>query len=88
MGLSIGVQAGDHINIGDKTLVVQEVGPKLSVVVYDGGKAQMVSEEERSMLAPEVYVSLGKAKGHSSRHCRLVFEAPRSIRIGKVSREH
>ena len=86
MALSIGVQVSDQIDIDDKTLIIKGISHKSAVVCFNGGKHQVISEEERTLIAPEVYVSLGAAKKHSTQRCRLAFEAPRSIRIEKVDR--
>jgi hypothetical protein len=86
VALSIGVVPGSRIMIGKSVVLVNEIlNSNLVSLSVDGGPAFMVSDQERTQIAPEVMVFCGVKKPRNDSHVsRLAFEAPRNIIITKV----
>jgi hypothetical protein len=54
------------------------------VVTVDGGPDMRVSDKERIMILPDVYVFAPHGRGQGNRDHRLAFEAPKPIRISRI----
>jgi hypothetical protein len=67
------------IQVGDSEVKVSTVTTDMVVVSVDGGPSQVVTDQKKTLLLPEVYASVGI--GPSGVGGRLLFEAPREIRI-------
>lgn len=87
MALAIGVVAGDRIDIDKSQMIVKAILDDGSIMISVRGKDFRVSEEEAQEVLPNVFVSLG-SRGSPDRRFRgetalprLLFEAPREIRI-------
>lgn len=86
MALSIGVQRGSKIKIGDKLLTVIDLEPRVHVLVDVDGQTHSVTDKRRIEIAPGVFLSLGmNPSGKTPKwvppSARLAFEAPRSVEI-------
>jgi len=83
MALAIGVTKGTKIRIGNMMLkVIDIVAGKCVRVAVDNGAPILVTDSERTPLAPNVFVSMGKSSSTSG--SRLAFEAPRAIPIERI----
>jgi fructose-specific component phosphotransferase system IIB-like protein len=90
MALSIGVKKGSKIKIGvsEQVLLVTEVLPDNRLRLTFAGSEHVISDQERTTIAPDVHLSTGKADPRPSTHYRrIAFEAPRAIRIERVQDE-
>lgn len=82
MALALSVKTGCSVKVGDKEVKVVEIHGK-SVVVEVSGKRSLVTELERREVLPHVFLSTAKSKNSDGR-TRLVFEAPKEIKIMRV----
>lgn len=98
MGLSLGVKQGARIKIGKAaTLEVLKVEKKkvevaVSSVLHSPDEVSTelfsIVDTERKEILPTVYCQLGKVDEHGGQsYNRLVFEAPRSVKIDRLSEE-
>ena len=85
MALSLGIKPNSKFQIGDKTMVVLDVGPGQRALVEVDGKKMSITDTHRTEVVPNVFVSYGPHRTSSglSSH-RLAFEAPRSIVISRL----
>lgn len=82
MALSIGVRKGSKIKVGECMLEVLALPETNQITVSFDGKQHTLTDEERILLAPDVYASVGKTDASLGVHySRIAFEAPRRIRI-------
>jgi hypothetical protein len=80
MALSIGVSAGDRINVGGHRVRVKAiVNPMLIVLKVDDDKEFLISDKENTEILPDVRVFAGI--GRRSVGNRLGFIAPKRIAI-------
>jgi len=92
MALSIGIRVGDKIAVDKHTVHVRSITePNLIVVKVDKGDEQVISDQARTEIIPNVFVFVGVGgnEGHyleGERSYRLAFEAPRSIIIHRADR--
>jgi hypothetical protein len=85
MALSLEVLAGSEIKIGKSVLRVLEVIHGTVVNVMVGDRKFVITEEERTEVLPEVFVSCGVKPGwNKDERSRLAFEAPIDIRINRL----
>jgi len=83
LALSIGISSGSKIKVGDHMVEVKTVAkPNLIVLSVDGGPDQVISDQSRTEILPEVFVFSGVGSQGSGN--RLAFEAARSIPIHRV----
>jgi hypothetical protein len=86
MALSLGVKAGSKIRIGDHMLEVVQVDREDCIDITLDGKLFVITDLQRTQIAPEVYVSCGSQNGKGlPEHGRLAIEAPRSIPIIRLN---
>lgn len=73
--------------VGGDVLEVLEVEDKYRILVSFRGQQYMITDQERTKLAADVFLSCGlwNGKGEPD-ESRLAFEAPRSIRIERLPR--
>lgn len=82
MALSIGVQKGSKILVGGTPVNVTDIAYGHSVRLQVDDDEFLITEQERTEILPEVFVSYGKNPEKMNQpSARLAFEAPRSIRI-------
>lgn len=86
MALSIGVQRGSKIKVGQRLLTVLDLEPMVHVLVDVDGHRHAVTDKQRTEIMPGVFLSLGLNPGRkpppwAAPSARLAFEAPRSIEI-------
>jgi hypothetical protein len=85
MALSIGVQKGSKLLVGGETIEIVDIVYGHSMDVRVQGAIHHVTDQERTLIMPDVYVSYGKnLKRPGQPGARLAFEAPRSIRINRL----
>lgn len=89
MALVIGVTKGSRIRVDDSMLTVLQIMSDSAVLLHiaDGNldKEFLVTEEERTEVIEDVFVSLGRDHNSSGTNSsRLAFEAPLSIRINRL----
>ena len=86
MALSIGVFPSSAIRIGQSILVVKEILDSKTVsITIDGGPPQLITEDKRTLILPDVYVFCGMKVNKPGVHeSRLAFEAPRRIAINRI----
>lgn len=92
MALSIGVRRGSKILIGaapdgtgGELLRVIEVPKFNEVRLKFQGTTHTITDKERVLIAPNVYVSCGAQQQQDyEEYSRLAFEAPRSIKINRI----
>lgn len=92
MALVLGCKLGSGIRIGtvDGTtmVTVSTIDPELEVQLEVTDRLFKITDQERTEIMPDVFVSLGSGSStKGDRYCRLVFEAPRSIRIERVDQK-
>lgn len=91
MALSLGVQAGSNIKVGQWMLHVDEVLDNgLRVKVDVGGKKFFVSDDERVEVLKDVFVFCGVSAGmgwNMPYKSKLAFEAPTDILIHRAGVE-
>lgn len=79
MALSIGVMVGDRVQIGDRSVeVVQIEHSRMATLKTDEHQLVLVSDQYTIEVVPKVRVSCSQWQG---KRTKLVFEAPRDIRI-------
>jgi hypothetical protein len=88
LALSLGVQAGSQIKIGLHILRVIEVLDDGKLVKIEvGDRRYMISDEERTEIATNVFVFCGISEGMGwdvPLKSKLAFEAPREIKIDRL----
>lgn len=93
MPLSLGVKKGSKIKVDQSMVEVVDVVSlsEIRINVSNGMLRQIkqhtITNEERTEILPEVFVSAGRDDGadHSTKgYTRLAFEAPRRIKINRV----
>lgn len=97
--LSLAIHKGTKITIGEELLRVSEVSENgLEIKLEVGGRKFIVSDKERVLIAPQVFVSCGVRDGATVKwkdqfgmdslpQSRLAFEAPLSIKINRVKKQ-
>jgi hypothetical protein len=83
MALSLGVAVGSSIYIGNpmKKLLVTGVEPGIHIDVQYEGREYRVTDQERTKIDDEVFISYGKSPRPGAGSVRLAFEAPKNIPI-------
>lgn len=83
MALSLGVSVGAWIYIGQpqKKLVVTSVEPGVSIGVQYQGRDYTITDQERTKIDEQVFLSYGKSPRPGAGSVRLAFEAPKNIPI-------
>lgn len=86
MALSLGIQSGSQIQIGDSIMRVIEVARDGKLVHIEvTGKRFSVSDEERTEILDDVFVQVGiPTNWNTPLRSRLAFEAPRCITINRL----
>lgn len=85
MALSLGVQKGSRLSIGGQVIEVIDIDLGYSVDVLVHGKIHHITENERTLILPQVYVSYGRNPNSNDQFgARLAFAAPREIQINRV----
>lgn len=85
MALSLGVKAGSRIKIGEHVLQVLKVEDEVRITIQMNDRQYVITDVERQLIAPEVYVSCGSQKGKGlPDYGRLAIEAPRRIPINRL----
>lgn len=86
--LSLGVQAGSNIKIGQYLLHVDEILDNgLRVRLSVGGRSFLVADDERTEVLPAVFIFCGVSadKGWNMPHkSKLAIEAPTDILIDRL----
>lgn len=88
MALIIGVNKNSRILVGESTVEVRDILPKV-VTLYVYGENEprefLITDAERTEIVRDVFVSLGlNHRNMSTNSNRLAFEAPKSIKINRV----
>jgi hypothetical protein len=88
MALSLGVQAGSNILIGQDMLHVDEIlSNGLKVLVDVGGRKFVISDDERIEVLKDVFVFCGVSAGmgwNMAHKSKLAIEAPLDILIDRL----
>lgn len=86
MALSIGVKIGSKLTIGKSNMRILDVVDGTTISLEVDGQRFIVSENERTEILPEVFVSSGLERTNvvGVKSGRLAFEAPRHIIIRRV----
>jgi hypothetical protein len=87
MALSIGIKKNSRVLVGGShLLVVKEIIAPTQVRVEFDERSILVTDLERAKLMDDVFVSCGLLPPNSTNHySRLAFEAPREIRIERLT---
>lgn len=84
MALALSVKLGGKVLVGGEEIVVTEIkGMNVSLLAQE--KEFTVSDLERKEVLPQVWISTAKSKSTEG-GTRLVFEAPRDIKIYRVQK--
>jgi hypothetical protein len=80
MPLTLALRERSRFYVGGRKWRVRRVEPKRVEIVGPDEQRVIVTDEETTEIEPNVRVSVGHevAQPHT---CRLVFDAPRSVRI-------
>lgn len=82
MALSLGVEVGSTIQVGESKLVVEALLADGTIFVRVGDEQFQITDQRRTQVLPDVYVSCGMpAVSRRDRFSKLAFEAPRHIKI-------
>jgi hypothetical protein len=86
VALSIGINEGSKIRVGNKLLVVQQIPDARHVHILYGREPFLITDEERTEVEPGVYIQCGvKAdRPFQENFSRLAFEAPRAVGIHRI----
>lgn len=85
MGLSLGVKKGLRIKVGSAMVAIQKVENHNLITVDVDGKEYVITDQERVEVLPSVFLSCGqKDLRGTATYSRLLFEAPRTIRIERL----
>ena len=86
--LSLGVQAGSNIKIGNDMLYVVEIlNNGLQVLVDVGGKRFVLSDDEKIEVLKDVFIFCGVSAGRGwimAHKSKLAIEAPLDILIDRL----
>jgi len=88
MALVLGCKLGSKVRIGDNVVTISAIHSTEDVELEVNGSLFDVSDDERTLILPDVWVQLGISKENSGlNYCKLAFEAPRSIRIERLDQK-
>jgi hypothetical protein len=91
MALSLGIHQGMKIQIGpDFVTTIVEIARGSAIrVTGQNQKEFLITDKQRTEVFPEVYMSYGSptADLHDFRGTRLAIDAPRSMKITRITNE-
>lgn len=82
MPLILSVEEGDVLFVGDVTVRVDTIFGDGRCSVMVGDEEHLIGDNHATEIVPEVLVSAGLL-GNNAKFVRLIFNAPRSIGIGR-----
>lgn len=80
MALSIECALGDKVYLNEAPLSLVSIEQDFFHVTFQG-KIFMISEEEQTEIAPDVFLHSDRKTKFNAGKARLCFNAPRSVRI-------
>ena len=85
MSLSIGVQKGFRIKIGDEVIRAIEIDYGRSVMMIEvGPRTHRITDDAKVEILPSVFVRYGKNRDRLDvMATRLAFDAPRHVKISR-----
>ena len=86
MALSLGMDIGERLIIGESTLRVTDIAQGYIFTLDVDGKEYVVADRDRVQILPEVFARSGLNRENiiSQRSGRLALEAPHSLSIRRT----
>jgi hypothetical protein len=86
MALSLGMDIGERLIIGESTLRVTDIVQGYIFTLDVDGKEYVVADKDRVQILPEVFVRSGLNRENiiAQRSGRLALEAPRTVSIRRT----
>lgn len=84
MALSLGVHEGSKIKVGDVLVSVQTIVNGNEVEILYGDQQHLITDSERTEVAPNIFISCGVRDNRFPNHSRLAFEAARNVPITRI----